>query len=87
MQPDDSYANELGLYISDYARAVKEAGEVWSVPVIDTYSESGLLLAMPSFTDCCNRADTDCLHPGTEGTRRLALTVSARLKTLPPTFR
>ena len=87
VQPDDSYANELGLYIEDYARTVKEAGEVWSVPVVDTYSESGLLLAMPSFSDCCNRADTDRLHPGTEGTRRLALTVTARLRTLPPTFR
>lgn len=87
VQPEDSYANERGLYIGDYARVVREAGEVWSVPVIDTYSESGLLLSMPSFSDCCNRADRDRLHPSTEGCRRLALTVSARLKSLPPTFR
>jgi len=87
VQPEDSYANGLGLYIGDYARVVREAGEVWSVPVIDTYSESGLLLSMPSFSDCCNRTDTDRLHPSTEGCRRLALTVAARLKTLPPTFR
>ena len=87
VQPEDSYSNELGLYIGDYARVVREAGEIWSVPVVDTYSESGLLLSMPSYSDCCNRADTDRLHPGTEGCRRLALTVAARLKTLPPTFR
>ena len=87
VQPEDSYSNELGLFIGDYARVVHEAGEVWSVPIIDTYSESGLLLAMPSFSDCCNRAETDRLHPSTEGTRRLALTVAARLRGLPPTFR
>ena len=87
VQPEDSYANELGLYIGDYARVVKEAGEVWSAPVIDTYSESGLLLSLPSFSDCCNRADTDRLHPSTEGCRRLARTVAARLKSLPPSFR
>ena len=87
VQPEDAYANKLGLYIGDYARVVKEAGEIWSVPVIDTYSESGLLLSMPSYTDCCNRADTDRLHLSTEGCRRLALTVSARLRSLPPTFR
>jgi len=87
VQPDDSYSNALGLYISDYARAVREAGEVWSVPVIDTHSESGLLLGMKSFGDCANREDTDRLHPNTEGCRRLALTVAARLRTLPPTFR
>lgn len=87
VQPEDSYANELGLYIGDYARVVREAGEVWSVPVIDMYSESGLVLSMPAYTDCCNRANTDRLHPCTEGCRRLALTVVARLKALPPTFR
>ena len=84
---DDSYANEIGLYLEDYVRAIKEAGEVWSVPVVDAYSESGLLPAMPSFSDCCNRESTDRLHPSTEGCRRLALTIAARLRALPPTFR
>jgi len=87
VQPEDSYSNELGLFIGDYAAVVQEAGTVWSVPVIDTYSESGLLPSMPSFSDCCNRPDADRLHPSTEGCRRLALTVSARLKSLPATFR
>ena len=87
VRQDDSYANEIGLYLEDYVRAIREAGDVWSVPVIDAYSESGLLPAMPSFTDCCNRESSDRLHPSTEGCRRLALTVAARLRTLPPTFR
>lgn len=87
VQPEDSYANELGLFIGDYARVVREAGEIWSVPVIDTYSESGLILSMPSYSDCCNKETTDRLHPNTEGNRRLGLTVAARLRCLPPTFR
>ena len=87
VRQDDSYANEIGLYLEDYVRAIREAGEVWSVPVVDAYSESGLLPALPSFADCCNRESSDRLHPSTEGCRRLALTIAARLKGLPPTFR
>lgn len=87
VRQDDSYANEIGLYLEDYVRAIREAGDVWSVPVIDTYAESGLLPALPSFADCRNRESSDALHPCTEGCRRLALTVAARLRTLPPTFR
>lgn len=87
VRQEDSYANEIGLFLDDYAKVVREAGQVWAVPVIDTYAESGLLPSMPSFDDCCNRIATDRLHPNTEGCRRLALTVAARLRGLPPTFR
>ena len=43
VQPDEAYANELGLFIDDYVHELKRAGEIWSVPVIDLFSTSGLL--------------------------------------------
>ena len=41
-QPEESFANPLGLYIDDYVRVIKEAGDVWAVPVIDLGSICGL---------------------------------------------
>ena len=83
VQPDEAYANNLGHWIDDYVRCVKEAGPIWSVPVIDLHGESGLYPSDPSFGKCFNRADTDLLHPNTEGHRRLAALIAAKLSALP----
>lgn len=40
-QPED-YANPLGLFIDDYIKVIKEAADVWAVPVIDLASVCGL---------------------------------------------
>ena len=42
VQPDERYQNKCGAYIDDYVQAVKEAANVWSVPVIDLNAVSGL---------------------------------------------
>ena len=35
VQPDENYQNSCGEYVDAYVQAVKEAGNVWGVPVID----------------------------------------------------
>lgn len=35
IQPDENYTNSCGEYVDAYVNAVKEAGSVWAVPVID----------------------------------------------------
>lgn len=88
VQPDERYANTLGLFIGDYVAAVKDAGVDWSTPVIDLYGESGLLPNMPEYDACLARPNgTDRLHPSTAGHDRLARTIEARLRALPPSFR
>ena len=87
VQPDEAYANKVGLWLDDYVRCVREAGDIWSVPVIDLHAEGTLYPSDPSYGNCFNRADTDLLHPNTEGCRRLAMVVAARLRTIPMTFR
>lgn len=42
IQPEESFANPIGLYIDDYIMVIKEAADVWAVPVIDLASLSGL---------------------------------------------
>lgn len=85
-QPSEDYRNEQGLYIDDYVRMIEEAGRVWSVPVIDLFSVSGLLPTMPSQRQYFCDEQTDQLHPNTEGHRRLARTLLTQLGALPCTW-
>ena len=87
VQPDEAYANTLGLWIGDYAACVREAGDVWSVPVIDLFAESGLMPSFKPYGRFFNRADTDLLHPNSLGHRRMAEVIAARMLTMPATFR
>ena len=72
VQPDETYANELGLFIDDYVQAVKEAGNVWAVTVVDLNALSGLYPLADSHVPYFHRADTDRLHPSDAGHRRMA---------------
>jgi len=71
VQPDERYANTQGYFIEDIAADVKHAGEIWSVPVIDLYGESGLL---PRETEygfyMASSRRPDLLHPSTAGHER-----------------
>ena len=87
VQPDESFANGMGLFIQDYANAVKEAGPIWSVPVIDLFALSGLLPAMPAYSEFFHDAQTDCLHPNAQGHKRMALTMMYQMLALPASFR
>lgn len=81
VQPDESFGNSIGLYIDDYARCIREAGNIWSVPVIDLYQVSGMLpLAQGTIT---YHNGNDLLHPNDTGHERIARTLVYQLLTLP----
>lgn len=92
--PGEDCANGIGIFLDEYVNTVKEAGAVWSVPVIDIYSLSGLMPAVdamkPYFRTTIRGRDKeefwDYLHPNTEGHRRMAYTISYQLLALPATF-
>ena len=86
VQPDEHYANACGCFIDEYAAAVKEAGSVWAVPVIDLYSLSGLYPLDNSQARYFNDLDHDRLHPNTAGHLRLAWTIAFQLQALPVSF-
>ena len=87
VQPDESYSNALGLFIDDYVQAVREAGSVWSVPVIDLFADSGLYPCEPAQAMFFHDAKTDMLHPNTDGQRRMALILQYRMLALPSDFK
>ena len=90
VQPEETIPNALGKHLEEYVAALREAADIWSVPVIDLYRESGLFPLNDAYAKCFRYAGPkpmDKLHPNTEGHRRLAKTIGARLMTLPPDFK
>ena len=83
IQPDESYSNACGLFIDDYVDAVKEAGDVWAVPVIDIFSISGLYPLLDEQSLYFRNPDADRLHPNTAGHERLAEVLAYALQYYP----
>lgn len=86
IQPDEMYPNGAGLYISDYVESIKEASNVWSVPVIDLNGLSGLFPLLDEGAQLFNKKDVDRLHPNEVGHARMAQTLLYQLATLPCVF-
>ena len=87
VQPPECYANARGLFIDDYAAAVREAGAIWSVPVIDLFAESGLQPLVESNLAFFANAQRDQLHPNTQGHNRIARTMIAKMNAMPVNFK
>ena len=86
MQPDESYQNKCGEYIDAYVQAIKEAGNIWAVPVIDFNSVTGMNPMVEEQISYFRNASTDRLHPSTSGQERMARTLLYQLLSLPPSF-
>ena len=82
-QPREDYTNKCGEYIEAYVESVKEAGNIWSVPVIDLNALCGLYPLMDEFTQFFKSAESDRLHPNDVGHERMAKTLVQQLMALP----
>lgn len=85
VQPDESHQNACGEYVDAYIESIKEASGIWSVPVIDTYSLSGLF-PMHQEQQMYFPGGNDWLHPDQDGHRRFALCLYYQLLALPCRF-
>lgn len=86
IQPDEHFANKVGEYVERYVEAVKEAANVWAVPVIDLNSLSGLYPLEDAHARYFHDPQTDRLHPNAEGHRRMALALAYAMQALPASF-
>ena len=85
IQPDENFTNRCGEYVDAYVNAVKEAENIWAVPVIDLNAISGLFPLSDSQKEYFLR-DRDKLHPSDEGHERIAHALIAWLRCLAPGF-
>ena len=84
-QCDESYTNQCGEYVDAYVEAVKEAANVWAVPVVDWNAASGVFPLVREHGRYF-RSETDLLHPNDAGHERMARTLMYQLLALPCTF-
>ena len=82
-QPREDYTNLCGEYIDAYVQSVKEAGNLWAVPVIDLNALCGLYPLMDEHAQYFKNAESDRLHPNDSGHERMAKTIMQQLLTLP----
>mgnify|MGYP002624421435 CR=1 FL=1 len=82
-QPREDYTNKCGEYIDAYVESVKQAGNLWAVPVIDLNALCGLYPLMDEYASYFKSAENDRLHPNDEGHKRMALTLMYQLLTIP----
>jgi len=86
VQPDESYQNGCGEYIDAYVQAIKEAGSLWGIPVIDFNAVTGLNPMVEEQLIYFYDAGFDRLHPSTKGQERMARTLMYQLLPLPVDF-
>lgn len=82
-QCSEDYTNQCGIYLQEYVDAVKEAGNVWSVPVIDLNALCGLYPLLPEHGKFFHNSETDLLHPNDAGHERMAKAIMYQLLTIP----
>ena len=83
VQPDESHANGKGLFIDEYVAAVKEAGNIWAVNVIDLNAESGLFPMLKSHARFFHNEKRDMLHPNNAGHEQIARAIMRRIGCAP----
>ena len=82
-QKTDMQANSQGLYLENYVEAVREAGSIFSVNVIDLYHDSGLFpYDADNATTYFNTANSDKLHPNATGHERIAMCIAAHMSAI-----
>ena len=87
VQPAECYANACGLFVENYVEVIKEAANIWAVPVIDLNSLSGLYPMLDVHASYFANVCTDRLHPEISGHRRIARALAYKLLSMPATFR
>lgn len=85
-QCTEDYVNRCGEYLDAYVESVKEAGDIWAMPVIDLGVLCGLYPMIDAHKQYFKDAATDCLHPNDLGHERMARTLMYQLLALPCTF-
>ena len=83
VQPDELHANGKGLFIDEYVAAVKEAGNIWAVNVIDLNAESGLFPMSKSHARFFHNEERDMLHPNNAGHEQIAHAIMRRIASAP----
>lgn len=79
IQPSELYANLNGYFIDDYVNAVKQAGQYWSIQVVDLFEKSGLYPLDDACAKYFANATSDRLHPNNLGHAKMAEVIAKEI--------
>ncbi len=82
-QPEECYSNGIGHFVDEYIEAVKEAGQIWAMPVIDMSTLSGLYPLEDAHAKFFKDTTADRLHPNDLGHERMAKVIASQLLAIP----
>lgn len=82
IQQSELYQNKIGLYFEKYIDALREACDIWSIPCIDLYKDSGLFPLYSQYSDYFHDENTDMLHPNANGHKRIAEVICSKLNSI-----
>lgn len=83
LQPDESYQNRCGEYVDAYIQEVKNAGNIWGIPVIDLNAVTGLNPMVEEQVMYFYDSGYDRLHPNSKGQERIAKSLFYQLISYP----
>lgn len=86
VQPDESYQNRCGEYVDVYIQEIKNAGNIWGIPVIDLNAVTGLNPMVEEQVQYFYDSGYDRLHPNTKGQERIAKSLLYQLIQYPCVF-
>ncbi|NDW10170.1 SGNH/GDSL hydrolase family protein [Dysgonomonas sp. 520] len=72
VQPDESYQNRCGEYVDAYVQAIKDAGNIWGIPVVDLNAVTGMNPMVEEQVMYFYDSGYDRLHPNSKGQERIA---------------
>lgn len=79
-QKTDMQSNQENLFLEDYVNCIKQAGDIFSVNVIDLYGYSGLYpYNQNNAEEYFNYDISDMLHPNASGHERIAKVIASKL--------
>lgn len=85
---DELASNKSLLYLDSYVNAVREASSIWSCPLIDLYSDNGIIPWLDEYKGAYMNpkedvTKSDCTHPSKYGHWRIARTIASKLISIP----
>lgn len=87
IQPEEAFPNKRNFYVDAYVEVIKEASNVWAIPVIDLNSISGLYPMCDAHASYFHHEKTDRLHPNAKGHYRMARSLTYQLLSYPSDFK
>lgn len=86
VQPDESYQNRCGEYVDAYVQGVKDAGNIWGIPVVDLNAVTGINPMVEEQLMYFYDSGYDRLHPNSKGQERIARSLFYQLIMHPSVF-